>query len=198
MTRPRDTTSIQELLRHEEEPLLQERRSRSTAWWAVKTMLYAAALAGLIELTIRLAGVAVPYLLAFTAILALFVLRRLVGLVRAPQPARAAMVRRQPAVDDGTYHWAAADGLRSAVGRWETRLEWGQDSAHRFTRSIQPRLAEIADERLRMRHGISRTADPAAARAVLGEPLWTFLNTAVSKPPSPREVAAVLARMEDL
>lgn len=198
MTRPRDTTSIQELLRHEEEPLPEERRSRSTVWWAIKAMLYAAGLAGLIVLTMRLAGVAVPYLLAFTAILALFVLRRLVRLVRAPQPARAAMVHRQPAADDGTYHWAAADGLRSAVGRWETRLEWGHDSAERFARSIQPRLAEIVDERLRMRHGISRTADPAAAHAVLGEPLWTFLTTPVTKPPAPREVAAVLARMEEL
>jgi hypothetical protein len=197
VTRPRDT-SIQELLRHEEEPLPEERRSRSTVGWAIKTTLYAAALAGLIVLLLRLAGVGVPYLLAFTAMLALFVLRRLVRLVGAPPPGRAAMVRRQPADDDGSYHWAAPDGLRSAVGRWETRLEWGHDSPDRFARSIQPRLAEIADERLRMRHGISRTADPAPARAALGEPLWTFLHTPVTKPPSPREVAAVLARMEEL
>jgi hypothetical protein len=198
VTQPRDTTSLQELLRHEEEPLPEERRSRSTAWWAVKSMLYAAALAGLIELILRLTGVAVPYLLAFAALLALFVLRRLVRLVGTPAPARAAMVHRRPVADDGSYHWAAADGLRSAVGRWETRLEWGHDSAERFARSVQPRLAEIADERLRMRHGINRTADPAAARAVLGEPLWTFLTTPVTRPPSPREVAAVLARMEKL
>jgi hypothetical protein len=198
MTQPPGTTSIQELLRYEEEPLPEERRSRSTAGWAIKSTLYAAALAGVIVLMLRFFGVGLPYPLVFVALLALFALRRLVRLVAAPPPARAAMVRRQPADDDGSYHWAPADGLRSAIGRWETRLEWGHDSVDRFARSIQPRLAEMVDERLRMRHGISRAADPAAARAVLGEPLWTFLTTPVTKPPPPREVAAVLARMEEL
>jgi hypothetical protein len=197
MTQPRDTT-IQELLRHEEEPLPEERRPRSTAGWAVKITLSAAALAILIVGMLRFFGVGLPYPLVFAALLAVFVLRRLVRLVAAPPPARAAMVHRQPADDDGGYQWGAPDGLRSAVGRWETRLEWGQDSAERFARSIQPRLAEIVDERLRMQHGISRTADPAAARELLGEPLWTFLTTPVTKSPPPREVAVVLARMEEL
>jgi hypothetical protein len=198
MTQGADTT-IEDLLRHEEEPPVEARRSRSGTGWLVKTLVYAALLAAVVELTLRVAGVAVPYLLAYTAMLALLVLRRLVRLVSAPPPARAAMVRRARALEDyPEYDWASVDGLRSAVSRWEARLEWGYDSADRFARAVQQRLAEFADEQLRMRHGITRAADPVAARTVLGEPLWTFLETPVKKPPSPRELAAILARMEEL
>jgi hypothetical protein len=194
-----DTTSIHELLRHEEEAPADERRSRSAVAWLVKILVYAAALAALAVLALHVAGLTVPYVLAFTVMLALFVLRRLVRLVAAPPPARAAMVRRSAALDDeASYHWGSGDGLRSAVSQWEHRLEWGHDSAGRFARGVQPRLAEFADERLRMRHGINRAGDPARAREVLGEPLWTFLHGPVDKSPTPRELAAVLARMEEL
>jgi hypothetical protein len=193
-----DNTSINDLLRHEDEMPADRRRSRSAGWEVVKTVGYAAGLAALVVLGLRVAGLAVPYLLAFTAMLALLVLRRLVRLVAPPQYPRAAPARRSVPDDEAEYRWGVGDGLRSAVGRWESRLEWGHDSADRFARSVQPRLAEFVDERLRLRHGISRTADPARARAVLGEPLWTFLAQPVSKPPAPRELAALVARMEEL
>jgi hypothetical protein len=194
-----DTTSIHELLRHDEEAPAGERGSRSAVGRLVTIIGYAVALAALAVLVLRLVGLTVPYVLACTVMLALLVLRRLVRTVAAPPPARAAMVRRSPPLDDETsYQWGAVDGLRRAVSRWESRLEWGHDSAERFARAVLPRLAEFADERLRMRHGISRAADPARAREVLGEPLWTFLNTPVGKPPTPRELAAVVARMEEL
>ena len=36
-------------------------------------------------------------------------------------------------------------------------------------------LAELTDERLRLRHGITRASDPRRARELLGEPLWQLL-----------------------
>jgi hypothetical protein len=193
-----DNTSINDLLRHEDETPADQRRSRSAVWQLVKTVGYAAALAALVEVGLRVFGLAVPYVLAFTTMLVLLVLRRLVRQVAAAPPPRAAMVRRSSLEDEAEYRWGAGDGLRSAVSRWESRLEWGHDSAERFARGVQPRLAEFVDERLRLRHGLSRATDPARARAVLGEPLWTFLHQPVSKPPAPRELAALLARMEEL
>ena len=192
-----DNTSINELLRHEDEAPAEPRRS--AVGGVVKTIGYAAALAALAELGLRVAGLAVPYVLAFTVMLALLALRRLLRLVAAPPPPRAALHRRASALDDETsYHWGAVDGLRSAVGRWESKLEWGHDSADRFTRVVQPRLAEFVDERLRQRHGISRTADPVRARELLGKPLWTFLESPVRKALAPRELVALVARMEEL
>lgn len=194
--RDTDDTSINELLSHEDEAPTGSRRSAAVD--IVKIVGYAAALAALIELCLRVGGVAVPYALAFTAALAVLVLRRLVRLVAAPPPPRAALTRTSTLDDDGTYQWGSGDGLRFAVGRWESRLEWGHDSADRFARGLQPRLAEIVDERLRLRHGVSRASDPVRARQLLGEPLWTFLQGPVGKVPGPREFAALVARMEEL
>jgi hypothetical protein len=194
-----DNTSIDELLRHGDEPPAAQRRSPSAVAWAIKTIVYAAALGALGVLALRLLTVTVPYALAFTVMLALLVLRRLVRQVAAPPPARASRVRLGSARDDDvTYHWDNVDGLRAAVNRWESRLEWGHDSADRFARSVRSRLADLTDQRLRQKHGISRTGDPARARELLGEPLWTFLENPASKPPTPRELAAVVARMEEL
>jgi hypothetical protein len=193
-----DTTSIDELLRHEEEAPAEERRSQSAVGWLATTVGYAVVLAALAVVTLHVVGLTVPYVLAFSVMLALLMLRRLVRQVAAPPPGRAAMVRRSSPDDEASYQRGVPDGLRSAVSRWEARLEWGDDSGERFARIVQPRLMEFADERLRMRHGISRTGNQAGARAVLGEPLWTFLNTPARKPPTPRELAAILARMEEL
>ena len=36
------------------------------------------------------------------------------------------------------------------------------------------------------------------AQALLGNPLWTFLTTPVTRSPTPKQVAAVIQRMEEL
>jgi hypothetical protein len=194
-------TSINDLLSHEEEAPAEERPARSGLGWLVKTILYAAALAALGVLGLRvLASVAMPYLLAFTIALALLVLRRLVRLVatgdRWRDPvrsgaSRATAARRAAALDDeASYHWDNVDGLRAAVSRWEHRLEHGS--------GVPSRLTELAGERLRQRHGITLSGDPVRARELLGEPLWTMLNSPAAKPPTPRQLAAVAAGLEEL
>ena len=92
------------------------------------------------------------------------------------------------------------DGLVTATSRWDNRLSWVKTHHDKgqFARTVQPRLVEIVDERLRVRHGVVRAADPAAARAVLGEQLWTFVTTPVPKNPTPREVAGLISLMERL
>jgi hypothetical protein len=43
----------------------------------------------------------------------------------APPPVpKARAGRRNVADDEGFYHWGGTDSLRSAVRRWEQRLEW--------------------------------------------------------------------------
>jgi hypothetical protein len=194
-----DETSIDDLLGHDEESPAAQRRPPSAVAGVIKTIVYAAVLGALCVLALRPFTVTVPYVLAFTVMLALLVLRRLVRRVAAPPPARAARVRLGSARDDDvSFRWDNVDGLRAAVGRWESTLDWGRDTPERFTTLVHSRIAEIVDERLRQKHGVSRTGDPVRARALLGEPLWTFLTTPVSKPPTPRELAAVVGRMEAL
>lgn len=203
------TSSIDELLGYDEDVTAPGRahrprhwpgsRSRSVIGWLARTLAYAAASGALVLFAMRLVELSVPYVLAFTAMLALLVIRRLLRVVAAPPRPRAAMARRSSAaVDEVVYQRQARDGLSTATGRWESRLEWGDDNADRFHRAVQRRLAELADERLRRRHGISRYDEPARARAILGEPLWNFLVTPAGRPPTSRELSAILTRMEEL
>ena len=95
---------------------------------------------------------------------------------------------------------ATRDGLVTATTRWDNRLSWVrlQNDKGQFARSVQPRLIELVDERLRVRHGVVRVADPVRARALLGEQLWAFVTTPVPKNPTPRELAGLITLMEAL
>jgi hypothetical protein len=73
-----------------------------------------------------------------------------------------------------------------------------QNDPHQFARTIQPRLIQLIDERLRLRHGIVRSVDPARARAVLGDPLWTFMTTPVRAQVTPADLTALIRQMEGI
>lgn len=191
-----ETASIDELLRHEDDDAAPRRPAGFGLAWLVRAVLAAALLAALLVPLLRYAGLGVPYLLAFTAMFAPFVLRRVVRQV-APQPLPRV---RMPAhgEEDGMYRWGAMDGLRLGVTGWEIRLDWGGTDLARFARTTQPALAELVDERLRQRHGLTMASDPDRARSLLGEPLWAVLRTPVSRPLTPRQVAELVGQIERL
>jgi hypothetical protein len=93
---------------------------------------------------------------------------------------------------------SAGDALRVAVDGWALPLEWATSKPERFTQVVLPRITELADERLRQRHGVTRDSDPARARALLGERLWRFLAAPGRRPPSPRDPAAIVAELEKI
>ena len=90
------------------------------------------------------------------------------------------------------------DGMYEAVRRWDRRLEWGATYPERFQYTMTGRLAELVDERLRQRHGITRASDPARARALIGEDVWNLTSGSAQRVPSPREVFVLVQRMEAL
>ena len=67
------------------------------------------------------------------------------------------------------------DALRAAVAPVgaAARAGAGTDVGPLRRRRPAARCAELTDERLRQRHGITRASDPRRARQLLGEPLWS-------------------------
>jgi hypothetical protein len=189
-----DSTSIDELLRFEEEPPARARRRVTGIGWWIRTVVVAGALTAVTLFGLRLAGFEVSIYAIAAAWFALLVLRRVTGSI-APDPAPRAA--RRPGVEDGSYNFTDRDALRTAVARWERLLHRaGQDVGS--ARATHRTLVEIADERLRQRHSVSRDGDPARARTLLGEPLWNYLSTPPTRNLSPRDAAAYVQQLERL
>lgn len=134
----------------------------------------------------------------FAAFLALALLHRVVTSVgvpaRADRPARPAAGGEEP----GHYNWTGGDGLRRAVGRWERVLTWGTEDTARFHRITVPALRELADERLRQRHGVTIASDEQRSRELLGDQLWALLTAPPRRAPKPRQFASLVTRLEEL
>ena len=171
------------------------RRAGSVGWW-VKNALAIALLTAAAVGGMRLVGVRLPVVLLAAGFVALRALWLIVVAV-APPPAPRSGARTSPADNEGHYRFASGDALRTAVRRWENRLQGPADAA-RFSRNVLPVLAELADERLRQRHGLTRASDPQRARALLGEPLWRLLEDPHRKPPKAKEWAAHVQALEKL
>jgi hypothetical protein len=192
------SASIDDLLRYEEEPPRTERGRESLAGWMAKSALTAAVLTALIAVVMRVYGVAPPYLLVFSGLLALLGLRRVLAGVAQPPPPRTRHYRVSAGTEDGLYAWGVQDALRDASRRWENRFEWAKGDPATFVRTTQPVLREVFDERLRLRYGASARNDPARAQAILGEVLWSFLTTAPTRMPKPHELDLLLDELERL
>ncbi|MBO4208706.1 hypothetical protein [Micromonospora echinofusca] len=191
------SASIDDLLQHEEEPVGDEpgRRERPGLGGWLRTAASAGALTAVTIVGMRLFGVALPVVAVLSGWLALLLLRRVTGPLRPPPPGR----RRSYSggEDDSRYRFSGEDALGRAVARWERRLAWSQGEPDRFARGVLPPLGELADDRLRQRHGLDRRSDPTRARALLGEEVWALLDTTTTRhTPSPRDLAAVIARLE--
>lgn len=194
------SASIYDLLEHDEEPQQSRaaRRGDGVRSW-LRTAFAAGALAAAVVLGLRMVGVGVSPAAIFAGFLALLLIRRVAQALTPPPPPRLQLVRDpERGEEDGNYNWTVRDALGSSVNRWEAKLAWSQGEPERFNRSVLPVLAELADELLRQRHGITRAGDPVRARALLGEPLWQFLGTPAKRTPPPRDLAAYVAQLENL
>ncbi|MBO3738172.1 hypothetical protein [Actinoplanes flavus] len=92
----------------------------------------------------------------------------------------------------------AVDALRATVRRWERNLDQAHSDPDRHARNVLPVLAELADERLRLRHGITRASDPRRARELLGDDLWATLSGPGRRALKARDVETYLDAMERL
>ncbi|MEV0896237.1 hypothetical protein [Actinoplanes sp. NPDC049802] len=90
------------------------------------------------------------------------------------------------------------DALRATVRRWERNLDRAHSDPDLYARNVLPVLAELADERLRLRHGITRASDPRRARELLGDGLWTALSGPGRRALKARDVETYLDAMERL
>ena len=180
------------------EPEVVEERPRSRAAWVLRNLLLVAIATVVAEAALRSAGIAVSVLLVVAAFIALRLLMLAVSEVAPPPIPNAARRRANSADDDGLYRWAGTDSLRAAVRRWEQRLDWSQSDPDAFSRNVLPVLAELTDERLRLRHGITRVSDPRRARELLGEPLWQVLAEPGRRPPKAKDLTMYVESLERL
>ncbi|ABP53378.1 hypothetical protein [Salinispora tropica] len=196
-------TSIDDLLSVEEERHPQRHPHRGSARGRplrllLRNLAGVAAVVVVVVVGLRAVGLQASLLVLVAGVLALFVVRQVVRALRPP-PASPAVHRalRDPAEFPGS-RGEQHDALRAAINSWEKPLGWAATRAERFNGTILPRLGELADERIRLRHGVTRESDPVRARVLLGDRLSTFLENPPRRPPSPRELAAIVAELEKL
>jgi hypothetical protein len=179
--------------RRREEPAEPEAPKRkSRAGWFLRSVLLIGAASAITVAVIRSQGIKVPVLLVVGAFLALRLIMLAIAQVAPPPAAK----RRARGGRGDTGDPAGPDSLRRAVRRWEFPLDESQRDADRFSSIVLPALTELADERLRLRHGITRASDPHRARELLGEPLWQVLNEPGRRTPKARDVSAYVDALE--
>ena len=84
------------------------------------------------------------------------------------------------------------------VARWENRLSWGQNDVRRFNRAVRMRMKDLADERLRLRHGIDCRTHPATAQKILGQEAFAFVTRPSRSVPDPHFLSFVVTRIEEI
>ena len=193
----RSDAGIDDLLGFDDGPAaVEEEQARpvSRVGWLVRNALVVGgATAGTVG-ALRLAGAELPVLLVLAGFVALRWLMIVLDDVAPPAVPRA---HRRGAEGPGSGEWAV-DGLREAVRRWEARLDRVQDGGAGGSSNLLATFAELADERLRLRHGITRASDPQRAGELLGEPLWQLLAAPDRRPPRARDLAIHVQTLEDL
>jgi hypothetical protein len=201
MSRDQDAGGLDELFSFGDdepvaEPQPEPEKPKSRAGWYVRNALLVAVATVVTVAGLRMAGTKVSILIIVAAFIALRLLMLAVSEVAPPPAARAAI--RRGGEEPGAYRWVGTDSLRAAVRRWEQRLEWSQSDAERFSRNVLPVLSELTDERLRLRHGITRASDPQRARELIGEPLWRLLDEPGRRPPKRPDFEVYVQALERL
>lgn len=191
------TTTIDDLLRHDEEPEPTTGRKGTAIGWLLRSALAAGAMTAVAIVGLRLFGLDVSGVGVFAGFAALLLIRR-VSIRLAPASASRPARRPAPRGADRFDQSGGQDALLAAVRQWEQRLTGWEADRQAFGWTVPPSLGELADERLRQRHGLTREADPARARKLLGEPLWTWLACPPNRRPTAGEYAAIVSRLESL
>lgn len=140
---------------------------------------------------LRAAGLSISLLLLVALLIGL---RLLIHAVSSVAPPPAPRLRSKI----GTDAAPAADALRASVRRWERNLDRANSDPELYARNVLPVLAELADERLRLRHGVTRASDPRRARELLGDDLWSVLTEPGRRGLRARDVETYLDTMERL
>jgi hypothetical protein len=167
--------------------------------WLVRSVVQAVILSAVIFAAFRIGMLAPPYPLILAVCLGGVLVRRAVGMTAEPASQRISDAVRGPSSLFARGDWyGGGDGMLVAIRRWDRRMEWGAESPERFAATVLLRLGELTDERLRLRHSITRATDPSRARALLGEDLWHLLHDPTGRIPKPREIAAAARRLESL
>jgi hypothetical protein len=176
-----------------------QEKPRSKVGWVIRNVLLIAVATVVTIAGTRSAGIRVSTVLVVAGFVALRLLMLAVAEVAPPPlPGRPKERRLTESDNDYDYRFGGTDTLRVTIRRWEQRLEWSQSDSDRFSSSLLPVLAELTDERLRLRHGLTRASDPRRARELIGDPLWQLLAEPPRRPPKARELAGYVEMLEKL
>jgi hypothetical protein len=150
--------------------------SRQVGRWALRGVVQTFAATLIVYTLARAVGLAPPFLLVFSVAGGAVLVRLAAVSVKPPRGHRPTrLVAARPAEPP-----ARADGVLAAVRHWDRRLA---DTGRGPTdQRLSLALGELADERLRQRHGLTRASDPARARALLGEAVWPLLGPGTVHP----------------
>jgi hypothetical protein len=190
---------LEHLLHHEEPEPVQVADARNESW-IPRAALNAFFNSAVAYTLFHIFGLAPPYPLILAVCIGGVLVRRAVAFAREPRSHTRNVIRAgRPARAIGPGGWYVTDdGMVEAIRRWDRRLEWGSTAPERFNHTITGRLAELVDERLRQRHGITLAGDPRRAQALVGDDVWRLITGPPARVPSPRDVYQVVQRMESL
>jgi len=187
---------LDELFSSGDEPRAEEveavGRSRSPALRLAGNALLIAAATTVTVAGLRSAGVRTSILLIVAAFTGLRLIMLAVSEVAPPS-----LPKRQ-AGSAGSSAGPHGDALRAAVRRWEQNLDRAHADPDLYSRNVLPVLAELTDERLRLRHGVTRASDPRRARELLGDPLWAALHDPGRRAARARDLEAYVDALERL
>jgi hypothetical protein len=190
---------LEHLLHHEEPEPVPVAASRNESW-IPRAALTAFFNSAVVYTLFHIFALAPPYPLILAVCIGAVLVRRAVTFAKEPRSHTRNVIRApKPARIIGPGGWYVTDdGMAEAIRRWDRRLEWGSTAPERFHHTITGRLAELVDERLRQRHGITLAGDPRRARALVGDDLWRLITEPAARVPSPRDVYQLVQRMESL
>jgi hypothetical protein len=189
--------SLDDLFSARDEPVVEEPaetpvRRRSKGLWLLRNAALVAAATIVTVAVLRAGGYHAPLILIIAAFAGLRLILLAVSEV-APPP-----LPKRRGGGSGSSSGPASDALRAAVRRWERTLDRANADPDLYSRNVLPVLAELADERLRLRHGITRASDPRRARELLGDPTWEALHDPGRRAGKTRELEALVDALERL